>query len=212
MGDNGSGKTTLVNIISGLINLKEGTLRVNALKKSNSDKNLISVVYQDFLHYQMSIKDNIQCGNSHRILSDEEIYKLLDKVNLKKHVDTLSDGIYTKLGQLYKGTDLSKGQWQKIAIARLLANENAEIWILDEPTAYLDPMAEIDLYNTINSLAGDRTVIYISHRLGYSKNSDKIIVLENGHIVESGTHDSLISKNGKYSLLYNDQIKYMFGN
>lgn len=211
LGENGSGKTTLVNIISGLINLKNGTMQIHALNNSNINKNLVSVVYQDFLHYQMSIKDNIQCGNPDCILSDEKIHELLDKVNLKEHVDTLSDGIYTKLGQLYKGTDLSKGQWQKIAIARLLANENAEIWILDEPTAYLDPMAEVDLYNTINSLAGARTVIYISHRLGYAKNSDNIIILENGKIIESGTHNNLISKDSRYSLLYNEQVKYMFG-
>lgn len=210
LGDNGSGKTTLVNIISRIIDVKDGNVLIGC--RSNASKqNLISVIYQDFIHYQLNIKDNIQFGNTLRTLTDEEILDLLEKVDLKNYVESLPEGIYTNLGQLLKGSDLSKGQWQKIAIARLLANENAEIWILDEPTAYLDPLAEIKLYTMINSFAENRTVIFISHRLGYAKNSDKIIVLEEGKVIESGVHSELMQRNGKYSLLYNEQIKYTFG-
>jgi ABC-type bacteriocin/lantibiotic exporters, contain an N-terminal double-glycine peptidase domain len=202
LGENGSGKTTLVNIISGMVDIKDGEVSISSKT---------SVIYQDFIHYQLSIKDNIQFGNSVKTLTDEEIFDLLEKVGLKTHVESLPDGIYTNLGQLLRGSDLSKGQWQRIAIARLLANENAEIWILDEPTAYLDPLSEINLYNMINSFAENRTVIYISHRLGFAKNSNKIIILEDGKIIESGTHKELMQQNGKYSALYNEQVKYTFG-
>ena len=211
LGENGSGKTTLVNILSKLIEIKEGNLKICTSNSKNNEKNLLSFIYQDFLHYQMSIKDNIQCGNSDRVLSDEEVINIIEKVQLKEHIDTLPYGIHTKLGEINKGTDLSKGQWQRIAIARLLANENAEIWILDEPTAYLDPISEINFYNLVNSLAKNKTVIFISHRLGFAKSADKIIMLEEGRIIESGTHELLLSVNGKYSKIYNEQVEYMFG-
>ena len=97
---------------------------------------------------------------------------------------------------------MSKGQWQRLAIARLLAQKDANVWILDEPTAYLDPIAEIEMYQYIFSLAEDRLVLFISHRLGFAKNADRIIVIAEGMIVQDGTHRELINTNGLYQEMY----------
>ena len=112
------------------------------------------------------------------------------------------------LGQMQDGVELSKGQWQRLAIARLLANDDAKIWILDEPTAYLDPIAEVEVYNKIWQLSGDRLVFFISHRLGFAKNADYIIVIENGCIAEFGTHKELIRKDGSYAKMFSAQKEW----
>ena len=104
--------------------------------------------------------------------------------------------------------ELSKGQWQRLAIARLLANEEAEIWILDEPTAFLDPLAELELYKLIFSLAGNRLVFFISHRLGFAKNADRILVMKDGKICEEGTHYDLMQCRGEYAKLYGMQEQW----
>lgn len=132
------------------------------------------------------------------------------KVELYDLIMSKPDGINTRLGQLENdGIELSKGQWQRLAIARLLANEKAQVWVLDEPTAYLDPISEIEMYNFIMKLAGDRLVFFISHRLGFAKKADTIIVLDNGAIIEAGTHSELMSKlEGKYMQMYNLQCEW----
>ena len=112
------------------------------------------------------------------------------------------------LGQLGDGIDLSKGQWQRIAIARLLANPAAELWILDEPTAYLDPMTEIEIYRLIQELSGDRAVIFISHRLGFVRNADRIIVFEKGKVALSGKHAELMEQGGIYAEMYESQKQW----
>ena len=203
------GKTTLINVICGLLSLDTGQYFVcPSIGHANKG---ISVIYQDFIHYQLTIRENVAFGYAEGFIPDAKIWGLLELVGLKSAVEKFENGLDTNLGQLCSGTDLSKGQWQRLAIARLLANEEAGIWILDEPTAYLDPNAEVELYNLVNRLAGNRTVIYISHRLGFAKNADRIIMLENGEIVESGKHDDLLELKGEYSKLYYEQIKSMFG-
>ena len=118
-----------------------------------------------------------------------------------------SHGVDTQIGQLNNGTGLSKGQWQKLAVCRLLADEEATIWILDEPTAYLDPISEIEFYTLINNFAGDKTVLFISHRLGWAKNADLILVMKDGTVAESGTHQQLLEKEGDYYTMYCAQKK-----
>jgi len=145
VGYNGSGKTTCTNILMGLTSKYEGIITdgQNLINLRNS----ISCILQNFAQYQMTIKENIEAGFAEHKFTDEEIISLLDRVGLKDIVLKLEKGIYTQLGQLGKGVELSKGQWQRLAIARLLANPNATIWILDEPTAYLDPISEIEIYD-----------------------------------------------------------------
>ena len=112
------------------------------------------------------------------------------------------------LGQLDKGVELSKGQWQRLAIARLLADEEANVWVLDEPTAFLDPLAEIEMYRFIFSLAEDRLVFFISHRLGFAKNAERIIVINDGCVVEDGTYGAYVDENGIYKEMFESQKKW----
>jgi ATP-binding cassette subfamily B protein len=200
VGKNGSGKTTFISIILDLFKNFDGEYY-----KSSED---ITAILQNFGQYQMTVKENIEIGCGGNSLADEKIFDILKKVELYDFIMSKPDGIYTKLGQLEEGIELSKGQWQRMAIGRLLANEKALIWILDEPTAYLDPIAEIDLYKFIFNIAKDRLVFFISHRLGFAKNADRIILINEGTIEEEGTHDALMDKNGLYSEMFTAQKEW----
>lgn len=201
VGHNGSGKTTLISVIMMLLKNYYGECNYN---------NIIQMaIMQEFGQYQMSIKENIEIGCSGKEISEEKIVEILKKVDLFDFISQMPNGIYTKLGQLEEGVELSKGQWQRLAIARLLAKEEANVWILDEPTAYLDPIAEIDMYNFIFRLAGERLVFFISHRLGFAKYADRIIVVNNGEIVEDGKHKTLIANsNGIYAQMFKTQKEW----
>ena len=166
-------------------------------------------IFQDFYQYQTTVRENIEMGDPGRKLTDEEIWELLDTVGLREKVEGLEQGLDTRLGQLDGQGDFSKGQWQRIAIARLLAKKDAGIWILDEPTAYLDPLSEIEVYNMIYRLAGDRIVIFISHRLGFARQTDRILVFRTGEIAEQGSHEELMEKeNGIYREMYSLQKEW----
>ncbi|MGL5675096.1 MAG: ABC transporter ATP-binding protein [Cellulosilyticaceae bacterium] len=203
VGHNGSGKTTFTNLLLALTDAYEG--QINLEKKGTVLQHLSSCILQDFAQYEMSVRENIALGYTDKVFTDEEIWSLLEKVNLKEMVEKLPKGIDTMLGQLEEGVDLSKGQWQRIAIARLLANPHAKIWVLDEPTAYLDPLSEIEIYNLIYELAGERVVLFISHRLGFAKRADRIVVFDDGIIKESGSHTKLLAQDGIYAEMYKTQ-------
>ncbi len=194
VGKNGSGKTTFVTILASLLADGRGSVSVGG--KQVSLNRSIACIFQDFYQYQMSIRENIQMGDPDRSLTDEELWSLLDTVGLREKVESLERGLDTRLGQLDNEGDFSKGQWQRIAIARLLAKKDAGIWILDEPTAYLDPLSEIEVYNMIYRLAGERIVIFISHRLGFAAQTDRILVFDRGEIVEQGKHEELMRREG----------------
>lgn len=201
VGENGSGKTTLISVLLGLLSQYEGTCEQNGFTFTS--------VMQDFGQYQMTVKENIEAGCGGKELDEKTIFDILKKVDLYDFIVSKPDGIYTKLGQLEEGVELSKGQWQRLAIGRLLAKPEANVWILDEPTAYLDPLAEIDMYKTIFDLSEDKLVIFISHRLGFAKNADRILVTAHGTIVEDGTHQSLLAKrDGYYARMYESQREW----
>ncbi len=201
VGHNGSGKTTLVNIIMDLLCNFTGELSVDTVSTS--------AILQDFCQYQMTIKQNIEIGNAGKPLPEDQIYDILKKVDMYEYVTQLPAGINTSLGQLDRGVGLSKGQWQRLAIGRLLANPTANVWILDEPTAHLDPLSEIEIYKLILSLAENRLVFFISHRLGFAKNADRIIVVDGGRIVEDGNHQELLrNKESIYFKMYTAQKEH----
>lgn len=197
VGCNGSGKTTLVSIILDLLVSYHGKFRNYAV---------CSAVLQDFVQYQMTIKENIEIGCGGNLLSEQKVLELLKKVGLYEYVNSLPNGMNTELGQLNQGVELSKGQWQRLAVSRLLANEESNVWILDEPTAYLDPIAEIQMYDLILDLAGERLVFFISHRLGFSKKANRILLIQNGRIVQNGTHKELMEDDcDVYRKMYESQ-------
>lgn len=203
VGYNGSGKTTVTNLLMALTDHYKGSI-TDGFQDINL-RNSISCIMQDFAQYQMTIRENIEAGNPQYHFTDQELHDILCKVGLGEVVGKLSKGIDTILGELDNGIEFSKGQWQRLAIARLLANKDATIWILDEPTAYLDPLSEIEIYNMVYELAKDRTVLYISHRLGFAKKADRIVVLDQGKVAEQGTHKELLKTEGIYTKMYRKQ-------
>jgi ATP-binding cassette subfamily B protein len=208
VGVNGSGKTTCTNLLLSLTDNYSGSITNGETDEKIDLSKSASCILQDFAQYQMTVKENIEAGFTGKSFNDDEIIEILNRVGLKEIILAFEKGIYTSLGQLENGIELSKGQWQRLAIARLLANPETTMWILDEPTAYLDPIAEIEIYNMIYDLAGDRTVLFISHRLGFAKKADKIVLFDKGHLEEEGTHDELINKKGIYAEMYSNQEEW----
>jgi len=208
VGVNGSGKTTCTNLLLSLTDNYSGSITNGETGEKLDLSKSVSCILQDFAQYQMTVKENIEAGFTGKRFSDDEIIEILDKVGLKEIVLAFEKGINTPLGQLESGIELSKGQWQRLAIARLLANPETKLWILDEPTAYLDPIAEIEIYDMIYDLAADRTVLFISHRLGFAKKADRIVLFDKGYIKEKGTHSELIDQKGVYAEMYSNQEEW----
>lgn len=195
IGANGSGKTTLAKLLAGLYVPQSGSIVQNGK---------IVVLFQDFNRYPMTLEENITLSNS--LKEKEKFYEIKVKSGLKKRVEKMKQKEKTELTTLKEGgEELSGGEWQRIALARILWSDG-DIFILDEPTANLDPMEEIRVFEIYQQLLMDKTVIYITHRLGFVKNVDEIIVLENGTIAEVGTHRELFSKKDSlYKKMYKEQ-------
>lgn len=210
IGENGSGKTTFINIILGLLQEFQGDIWIgkNHFTKNNPvEIGIAKALNQDFELYQSTIKENILFDKES--LSDDEIMDILDKVGLKKKIDSLEKGIDSTIGQLYDdGIELSRGEEQKLVAARMIANRKTKIWILDESTAFLDPLGEIEFYNLLGKYFNGKTMIFISHRLGFAPKADKIVRFSNGQIEEMGTHDELMRGGGEYAKMFAHQKKW----
>ena len=213
VGKNGSGKTTIVKLLTGLYDNYEGEILINGINiKDLNTENLrayFSIVYQDFAKYSISLKENVLIGKDWKITKnpskDSLILKTLKELNLENLVDDLKNGLNTKLGKIDEdGVDLSNGQWQRIAIARALLRYS-KINILDEPTAALDPISESNIYSLFKNISKNKSTIFITHRLGAARIADEIIVIDNGKVIEQGSHEMLISKSGYYSEMFETQ-------
>ncbi|MCL2576148.1 MAG: ABC transporter ATP-binding protein/permease [Defluviitaleaceae bacterium] len=212
VGANGAGKTTITKLLTGLYDEYDGEILINGKELRTYDtsalKALFSVVYQDFARYQVSLAENIALGDTARDVGDDSINKIASLVELDETITDLPNGINTPLGKVMEGgVDISGGQWQKVAIARSLISR-APIKILDEPTAALDPIAESRIYQEFEGLMKGKTSIFISHRLGSTKLADEILVIENGEIVENGSHDKLMKQDGLYAQMFEAQRKW----
>ena len=209
IGHNGSGKTTLVNLMMGLYHSYEGQIYVNDLELSeeeyvNDYQSKLACVFQDFNRYEMTIRENVAIANVSEIDKDDKIRTVLRKMKLEK---LSMENMDCMLSSFYEGgIDLSGGEWQKIALARA-DYRNAELLMFDEPTSALDPESEIKFYNTVLDLVDNKTFVIVSHRMAVTKYCNKIFVMENGKITESGSHDELIAKRGIYYDMYRKQIE-----
>ncbi len=208
VGENGAGKTTFIKLLSRLYDIEEGEILINGKNISNYKKEainkLFAIVFQNFRLFSYSIKDNITIGKE-----DCGVREVLIEAGFKEKLDKLGEGIETILyNRSFKdGIELSGGEEQKIAIARALYKD-APFMILDEPTSALDPLAEEEIYLKFNEITENKTSIFISHRMSSCKFCDKIIVLDKGEIIETGSHKELMEHKGKYYELFSAQAKY----
>jgi ATP-binding cassette subfamily B protein len=206
VGYNGSGKTTLIKLLTRLYDPDEGEILINGhnIKEYALDDlhNVIGVIFQDFVHYQLIASENIGVGNINEITNIELIEESAQKSGATAVVQRLPEGYETTLGKWFKaGVQLSGGEWQKIAIARAFMRD-APLLILDEPTSALDARAEYEVFSHFKTLTRGKTSLYISHRFSTVRQADRIFVMEYGQIIECGSHDELMRLNGRYAELF----------
>ncbi|MYC78512.1 ABC transporter ATP-binding protein [Candidatus Poribacteria bacterium] len=211
VGRNGVGKTTLVKLLTRLYDPSSGNIRLDGIDlKAYHLENLysqFSVVFQDFLQYHFSVQENIGFGQVDAGNDMERIRTAAEKAGSLARIEKLPKGFDTVLGRtLEEGVDLSGGEWQKIALARAFMRD-AQILVLDEPTAALDAVAEEEIFQRFNELTTGKTSVIISHRFSTVKMADRILVLEDGRLVEQGTHDELMKRNGIYAEMYTLQAQ-----
>lgn len=212
LGYNGSGKTTLSKVINGLLHDYEGRVLFNDKDIRDMDAEryyqYFGNVYQDFAKYKMSFGENISVGDVEHLEDAAQIAEAIHIVNLDDVVEGFANGTDTKLGKdLYAdGADLSGGQWQRIAIARACMGSK-EILIFDEPTAAIDPWEEENLLQNLRSILNGRTAVLLSHRIGFARLADTIYMMQEGQIVEQGSHEELLQMNGLYSQFFFAQQK-----
>lgn len=211
VGMNGSGKSTFIKLLCRLYDPTEGEILLNGIDIRKYDykeyMNIFSVVFQDFNLFALKLGENVAAKSDYDKKAVEEA---LSKAGFSERLNDLPEGVETYLYKDYNkdGVNVSGGEAQKIAIARALYKD-APFLILDEPTAALDPVAEAQIYSKLNDIVGDKTAIYISHRLSSCKFCDEILVFEGGTVIQQGTHNSLVSEiNGKYYELWHAQAQY----
>lgn len=212
VGINGAGKTTFVKLLCRLYEPTSGEILINGINIQSFSKEeyykILSVVFQDIKTFAFTVAENVSLESLEDV-DREKVLQCIEKAGVGDKINSLQKGIDTSLLKILdgEGVELSGGENQKLALARALY-KNGKIVILDEPTSALDAVAEYNIYKGFDELIGDKTAIYISHRLASTKFCDVIAFFENGEIVEYGTHEELLKKNGKYSDMFNIQAQY----
>jgi ATP-binding cassette subfamily B protein len=215
VGENGSGKTTFAKLLGGLFTPSAGAIRWGDVDLRTLDpvsvRERIAVIFQDFVRYQLSVHDNIAMGDHRRFDDLAAVERAARAAGIHETVTSMRRGYDSLLGpSYYGGSDLSGGQWQRIGLARAFFKD-APIVILDEPTASLDPRAEAELYASMRELFAGRGVLLISHRFGSVRTADRIYVMRDGRVHESGSHQDLIAADGYYAELFRMQASMYAG-
>ncbi|MCH1965363.1 ABC transporter ATP-binding protein [Paraclostridium sordellii] len=212
VGLNGSGKTTIVKLLTGFYDEYEGDIFINGIELRRIDnqsmrKNM-AAIFQDYIKYELSLKENIGLGDIDNLNNEKLIRNILRKIGKGKLEDSLPNSIYTQLGVWFdEGVQISGGQWQKISLMRAFFRD-ADCYILDEPNSALDPITENEVFESIYDITKNKIGLLITHRMtNINKFASKILVLKNGELVEVGSHEELINKNGYYYNLYMTQFK-----
>jgi ATP-binding cassette subfamily B protein len=212
VGENGAGKTTLVKLLTRLYEPSEGRIVLDGRDLRQWEpgelRRRFGVLFQDYNQYQLQVRENVGLGSIDHMSDEPRIERAIEHGGATEIVRALTGGLDAPLGRWFQdGTELSGGQWQKIALARAFMREEADILVLDEPTASLDAEAEHAVFERFRALAQGRTTIVISHRFPTVRMARTIVVLERGHIVEQGTHEELLGKKGKYARMFELQAE-----
>ena len=210
VGENGSGKTTLIKLLTRLYSPDKGRILLDGMDLKNWDENAlrqrIGVIFQDFSRYQFLVGENIGTGDVHHFEDQERWEDAAEKGMADVFIKDLPSGYDTQLGKWFKnGQELSGGQWQKIALSRAFMRTEADILVLDEPTAAMDAGAEAKIFEHFRKLTQNRIAILISHRFSTVRMASQIIVIENGRVIERGSHEELMELGGHYANLFSLQ-------
>jgi len=212
VGENGSGKTTLIKLLTRLYTPDSGSIMLDGLPLAQWNEEAlrarIGVIFQDFTRYQMLVGENVGAGDE-RYFEDETRWReAARKGQATDFIERLPGRYQTQLGKWFQnGQELSGGQWQKIALARAFMRTEADILVLDEPTAAMDARAEAEIFEHFRTLARGRITILISHRFSTVRMADQIVVLDRGHIIEKGSHEQLMALAGHYAQLFSLQAR-----
>jgi ATP-binding cassette subfamily B protein len=207
VGENGAGKTTFIKLLTRLYRPTEGRILLDGRDLATWDEEALrrrlGVIFQDFNQYQLVLRENVAFGSVEHKEDEVRIARAVDQGGAREVVTRLAAGLETQLGRWFRdGVELSGGQWQKVALARAFMREEADILILDEPTAALDAEAEHAVFERFKTLARGRTTILISHRFSTVRMADEILVFDRGRIVERGDHATLLASGGRYAHLF----------
>jgi ATP-binding cassette subfamily B protein len=211
VGENGAGKTTIIKLLLRFYDATEGEILINNVNIKDLSleqwHKMVGALFQDFIKYQFTFKENVTFGNLEEKDKEEALRDAIFKSGADKYLDDLPSGVDQVVGKMFDtGIDLSGGQWQKLALARAFFR-NAPLLILDEPTSAIDAKAEYEIFENVQKLQKDKTVIIISHRFSTVRNADRILVLDEGKIIEEGNHEKLMTKKGLYAELFNLQAE-----
>lgn len=210
VGENGSGKTTLIKLLTRLYSPSSGTITLDGLSLEHWDpsalRRRIGVIFQDFARYQLVVGENIGAGDERAFDDETRWHEAAEKGLAAPFIEELPDRYHTQLGRWFSGgRELSIGQWQKIALARAFMRKQADILVLDEPTASMDAEAETLIFDRFREMTEKQIAVLISHRFSTVRMADQIVVLAHGKVIEQGSHDELIALDGHYARLFSLQ-------
>lgn len=210
VGENGSGKTTLSKVIAGIYQPEKGQVLYDEKSPGSYSKDSFyrkfSVIQQNFMKYQFTVRENIGISQPSQIHNDERLMKSAKAADIEEKVRR-AGGLDVRLGREFDGVELSGGEWQKLAIARGL-NKDAEVILLDEPTSALDPLVEYDILRKFLDVTEGKTSVIISHRIGLGRFADMVIVMKDGKVAQTGTHEELLAAGGEYSRMWHEQARW----
>lgn len=212
VGENGSGKTTLIKLLTRLYHPTQGRILLDGSDLRDWDatalRERIGVIFQDFVRYQLQVGENLGVGDTHAFDDEQRWQRAAHHGMADGFIDHMTSGYRTQLGRWFKnGQELSGGQWQKIALSRAYMRENADILVLDEPTAAMDAAAEAEVFARFREHSRNKMTILISHRFSTVRSAEHIVVIDQGRIIEHGTHEALLAQNGRYATLFRLQAK-----